>query len=59
MARLRYFLRVVRRIVGAPDYEAYLEHHAACHAGRAPLDRKAFYEEFVARRFGTGVNRCC
>lgn len=52
-------LRVVRQVVGAPDYERYLEHHARCHAGAAPLDRRAFYAEFVSRRFGPGPTRCC
>ena len=52
-------LRVVRQVVGAPDYERYLEHHARCHGGAAPLDRRAFYSEFVNRRFGPGPTRCC
>jgi uncharacterized short protein YbdD (DUF466 family) len=52
-------LRVVREVVGAPDYERYLEHHARCHAGTAPLDRRAHYAEFVSRRFGPGPTRCC
>jgi len=48
--------RVVRRIIGAPDYEAYLEHCRA--AGHAP---KLGEREFVAQFFeakGKGV-RCC
>ncbi len=53
------FLRVVRQIVGAPDYERYLEHQAACHPGEAPLSPKAYYAEFVTRRFGSGPTRCC
>jgi len=60
---LRAFVRglpsVVRQVVGAPDYERYLEHHARCHAGAAPLDRRAFYAEFISRRFGPGPTRCC
>jgi len=52
-------LRIVREIVGAPDYERYLEHHARCHPGRAPLDPRAFYAEFTAWRFGGGRSRCC
>ncbi len=52
-------LRVVREVVGAPDYQRYLEHHARCHPGAAPLDPRAFYAEFVTRRFGPGPTRCC
>jgi uncharacterized short protein YbdD (DUF466 family) len=55
----RRLLRVVRGVVGAPDYERYLEHHARCHPGVAPLDRRGFYAEFVTRRFGPGPTRCC
>lgn len=55
----RRLLRVVRQVVGAPDYERYLEHHARCHPGEAPLDRRGFYAEFVTRRFGPGPTRCC
>jgi len=60
---VRAFVRgipsVVRQVVGAPDYERYLEHHARSHAGAAPLGRRAFYAEFVSRRFGPGPTRCC
>ncbi len=56
---LRSSLRVVREVVGAPDYERYLEHHARCHPGSAPLDRRGYYAEFVTRRFGPGPTRCC
>lgn len=62
-AAVRAFVRgfpcVVRQVVGAPDYERYLEHHGRCHAGTEPLDRRAYYAEFVSRRFGPGPTRCC
>jgi uncharacterized short protein YbdD (DUF466 family) len=58
-AFVRRVPRVVREVVGAPDYERYLEHHARCHPGSAPLDRRTFYAEFVSRRFGPGPTRCC
>ena len=57
--QLQRFLRVVRQVVGAPDYERYLEHHACHHAGSEPLDRRAYYAEFLSRRFGPGPTRCC
>ena len=58
--RLRAFLRTVREIVGAPDYERYLEHQAAHHPGCAPLTPREYYAEFVTRRFGgAGPTRCC
>lgn len=48
--------RVVRRIVGAPDYAAYLEHCRA--AGHAPkLSEREYVAEFFEAK-GKGV-RCC
>jgi uncharacterized short protein YbdD (DUF466 family) len=53
-------LRVVREIVGAPDYERYLERHAACHPDKPPLAPREYYADFVTRRFGSaGPIRCC
>jgi len=53
-------LRVVREIVGAPDYERYLEHQASRHPGCSPLTPQEYYAEFVTRRFGGGApTRCC
>jgi uncharacterized short protein YbdD (DUF466 family) len=56
---LRGFLRAVRQVVGAPDYEQYLEHLEACHPDRAPLSPREYYLDFVRRRFGGGPTRCC
>lgn len=57
---LRGAARVVRQIVGAPDYERYLEHQAAHHPGCSPLTPREYYAEFVTRRFGgAGPTRCC
>jgi len=52
----RGWRRVWRSVVGAPDYEAYLEHcHAAGHPPR--LTEREFVSEFFASK-GKGV-RCC
>jgi uncharacterized short protein YbdD (DUF466 family) len=57
---LRGAARVVREVVGAPDYERYLEHLAAHHPGCAPLTEREYYAEFVSRRFGSGrPTGCC
>ena len=52
-------LGVVRQVVGAPDYQRYLAHHAHGHGGAAPLGPREFYAEFVSRRFAPGPTRCC
>jgi len=57
---LRGVLSAVRQIVGAPDYQRYLEHHAARHPGRAPLSARDFYADFLRWQFGSGgPTRCC
>jgi uncharacterized short protein YbdD (DUF466 family) len=59
---MRSALAAVRQIVGAPDYGRYLEHHRACHPGRAPMTPRQYYLDFVTRRFGDGSgspSRCC
>ncbi len=52
-------LAALRQVVGAPDYERYLGHHARAHAQTPPLGRREFYAEFVSWRFGSGPTRCC
>ena len=48
--------RVLRRIIGAPDYEAYLEHCRA--AGHAPhLSKREYVAQFFEAK-GKGP-RCC
>ncbi len=48
--------RVLRRIIGAPDYEAYLAHCRT--AGHAPrLSEREYVAEFFESK-GKGV-RCC
>jgi len=47
--------RVSRRIFGAPDYRAYLEHCRA--AGHAPLGEREYVAQFFESK-GKGVH-CC
>jgi uncharacterized short protein YbdD (DUF466 family) len=53
---LRCLTRVLRQIVGAPDYSAYLEH--CRHAGHPPqLSEREYVSEFFERQGRTA--RCC
>ena len=48
------------RAIGAPDYRAYLIHHAARHPGSAPLDERDYVDMFIERRFNRpSAGRCC
>jgi uncharacterized short protein YbdD (DUF466 family) len=51
--------RVVRRVIGAPDYERYLAHACSAHPGVPPLTRAEFAREALARRYDKGASRCC
>ncbi len=48
------------RVIGAPDYKAYLIHHAARHPGTAPMAEREYVNMFIERRFdGRNAGRCC
>jgi uncharacterized short protein YbdD (DUF466 family) len=48
------------RAIGAPDYKAYLIHHAARHPGTAPMAEGEYVNMFIDRRFdGRSAGRCC
>jgi uncharacterized short protein YbdD (DUF466 family) len=48
------------RVIGAPDYGAYLVHHAARHPGTAPMGERDYVDRFIEQRFNVrGPGRCC
>ncbi len=51
--------RWVRRLAGMPDYEAYLAHRRASHPGEPVKDERAFFDEYLRRRYEGGPTRCC
>jgi uncharacterized short protein YbdD (DUF466 family) len=57
---LREARRGWRRIVGAPDYEVYLEHHAAAHPDQAPMTERQYVHWFLEQRYNRpGAKSCC
>ena len=56
---LRRVAAALRRILGAPDYEAYRAHMQRHHPTAAPLSRAAFEREQWQRRSSPPGNRCC
>ena len=66
-SRLPAFLRsfwigareTARRMIGVPDYAAYLRHAREHHPDDVPLDYASFFARAQAARYrGTG-GRCC
>jgi uncharacterized short protein YbdD (DUF466 family) len=50
---------VVRRIIGAPDYSAYLTHMRSHHPECEVLSQAAFLDERLTARYSTPGSRCC
>ena len=63
LAQVRESLRrvgiVVRRVIGAPDYERYLSHVSACHPGAIPMTREEFERSRLEDRYSRPGQRCC
>ena len=51
--------RVIRRVIGVPDYEVYVSHARRCHPGAPVMTREAFAADALARRYNQPGNRCC
>lgn len=52
-------LKTVRRLMGMPDYRAYVEHSRTRHPERAIPSEREYYEQYLERRYGGGTSRCC
>ena len=50
---------VVRRIIGAPDYDHYLAHMRARHPDATPLSRELFMTAQLQARFEKPGAKCC
>ena len=63
MSSLTSFARraasVLRRVIGAPDYERYLAHVSRRHPDATPLSREAFARDALSRRYDRPGSRGC
>ena len=57
--RLRSALRVVRTIIGAPDYERYVQHMRDHHPECDLLSRDEFMRQRLENRYSRPGSRCC
>ncbi|MGI9042642.1 MAG: YbdD/YjiX family protein [Gemmatimonadaceae bacterium] len=51
--------RLLRAVLGAPDYDRYLSHTLAAHPGRMPMTRDQFFCERLENRYSKPGSRCC
>lgn len=59
VVRLAGIARVLRAVMGAPDYERYLEHLAAAHPDRDPMTCDQFMSERMNDRYSRPGAKCC
>ena len=52
-------LTALRRVLGMPDYRAYVAHLRGAHPDRPVPSEREFYEEYVRARYADGPTRCC
>ena len=57
--RLASFNQAIRRIIGAPDYQAYLVRHQQIHPDVTPMSEKEFFRFAIDRRYAKAGPRCC
>ena len=58
-ARLVHSMTALRRVLGMPDYAAYLAHHRARHPDCPVPTEREYYDQYVVSRYGAGASRCC
>jgi len=51
--------RVLRLVLGAPDYDRYVAHVRNAHPGCVPLTRAQFERERLEARYMRPGSRCC
>lgn len=58
-SRLTRWIATLHRIIGAPDYPAYLAFMKRQHPGHRVLSREEHARECLNRRYTQPGNRCC
>ena len=58
-AWIRRALRVVRTVIGAPDYERYVSHMRSHHPDCALASRDEFMQQRLESRYSKPGARCC
>lgn len=57
--RIERVAKVIRRIIGVPDYDRYLEHVRAHHPGCTPMTLEEFTQQRLVDRYSRPGSRCC
>jgi uncharacterized short protein YbdD (DUF466 family) len=57
--RVERGLKVLRRMIGVPDYDSYCAYLAQHHPGEQPMSRNDFHRERLTEKYTRPGNRCC
>ena len=57
--RVERVAKVVRRIIGVPDYDRYVAHVRTHHPEMTPMCRKDFEQQRVLDKYSRPGGRCC
>ena len=57
--KLQQVAPIVRRIIGAPDYDGYIAHVRKCHPDLPVPSRDEFVESRLRDRYSRPGTRCC
>ena len=57
--RFAVLLSALRRVVGMPDYAAYVAHLRTAHPEAPVPSERAFFEDYLRQRYEGGPTRCC
>ncbi len=59
VVRLTGIARVLRALLGAPDYERYVEHLKVAHPEKEPMSCEQFMRDRMNDRYSRPGTRCC
>ncbi|HUQ47647.1 MAG TPA: YbdD/YjiX family protein [Gemmatimonadaceae bacterium] len=59
VVRLTGIARVLRAVLGAPDYERYVEHVSLAHPDIKPMSCEQFMKDRMNDRYSRPGSRCC
>lgn len=57
--RIERVAKVVRRIIGVPDYDLYVAHVRAHHPEKTPMCRMDFEKSRILDKYSRPGGRCC
>ena len=54
-----WFVALVRKVIGVPDYETYRQHMQRCHPEQEPMTESEFAEDRLVNKYSKPGQRCC